>query len=145
MNLLTPSEITSYTGDLISHFDTFKRKIIVYKQDLVSYTDINTTSYPGYQNFNNPTNVTATLYTGIFYGMKVGPEKQGNTDIPSINTFSPESNTYIKVDAECRNFINSGKTEKLEIDGITFVLASQDKVKNYLGLIYYIYDIERAN
>ena len=144
-SLLSASEIAIQTGIAIDHFDTFKRPIIVVKEDSRSFADINVRSYPGYQNSNLTTQVTYTPVSGIFYGLKVGPGRGGNQNIQILQTSSPENTSYIKVERNCKDFIKAGKTEKIICDDISYSLSSEEKVVNYLGLIYYIFDIVKQN
>lgn len=144
-SLLSQAEITSCTGDLISHFDTFKRQIIVVKEDLKSFSSNDLPSFPGYQNSNLSTDITFTANTGIFYGLKVGPGRLGFQQKQDIQTNIPETISYIKVQKDCKDFIKAGKTEKVIIDEINYGIASEEKVINYLGLIYYQFDIVKQN
>ncbi|RTK99691.1 MAG: hypothetical protein EKK57_08930 [Proteobacteria bacterium] len=144
-SLLSQAEITSCTGDLISHFDTFKRQIIVVKEDLRSFSSNSLPSFPGYQTSNLTTDVNYTANTGVFYGLKVGPGRLGFQLKEALQTNTPETVSYIKVQKDCKDFIKAGKTEKLIIDDINYGINSEEKVVNYLGLIYYQFDIIKQN
>ena len=143
MSLLTQNEISNYTGDLYNHFLTFRRQIVVYKQEEQSFIDVNANVYPGY---NNPTNnISYVTVTGIYSGLKYGPERQYGRYAPVTHTNFPESNTYIKVEKDCMNFIERGKTEKISIDGLYYNVMNEVRPRNFLGLMFYEYQINKIN
>lgn len=145
-SLLNTREISELTGIAIDHFDTFKIPITIIKEDSRSFSDYNIRSYPGYQNSNlSSPSIEFTQVSGIFYGLKVGPGRGGNQNVQILQTATPQSQTYIKVESNCRDYIKSGKTEKIICDGITYGITSEEKSVNYLGLVYYIFDIAKQN
>jgi hypothetical protein len=75
----------------------------------------------------------------------VGPERLGSQKISELHLDYPVDNTYIKIEKDANDFLNFGKTEKIEIDGLFFDVVSDEKIKNYLGLIYYVRDIKKIN
>lgn len=143
MSLLTQNEISSYTGDLYNHFLTFRRQIVVYKQEEQSFTDVNANIYPGY---NNPTNnVSYTTITGVYSGLKYGPERQYGRYAPITHTNFPENNTYIKVERDCMEFLERGKTEKILVDGLYYNVLNEVRPRNFMGLMFYEYQINKIN
>lgn len=143
MSLLNSTEIAAYTGSIYDHFQTFKRQIIIYKEPTESYASESVDLIMGYNNNTNQNNITYTRVSGIFSGLKVGPDKLGSENISLLKLDRNQENSYIKVEKDCREFIDRGVTDYLEIDKVKYKKMSDAKVKNYLGLIYYIFDIER--
>lgn len=142
-NLATQNEIAVLTGAMYDHFRLIRRRITIYKEPLktVSNNDI---MFPGYgtNTYNSHIN---TPVIGVFSGIKVGPERLGSQKISELHLDYPVDNTYIKIEKDANDFLNFGKTEKIEIDGLFFDVVSDEKIKNYLGLIYYVRDIKKIN
>lgn len=145
-SLLNSREISELTGIAIDHFDTFKIPITIIKEAARSFDNYNIRQYPGYQNSDLASpDITFTPVSGIYYGLKVGPGRGGNQNVQILQTSTPVNQTYIKVQSDCRDFIKQGKTEQIICDGITYGITSDEKSVNYLGLVYYIFDIARQN
>lgn len=145
MSLLTASEITSYTGDLYSHFLTFRKPILIYKEFTETYSSINNNEIiAGYGNESFSNNVTYTIVTGLYSGIKVGPDKLNSEALNSIQTYKNKENSYIKVEKDCKDFIERGNTKYLLIDEVAYNIVSSAKVKDYLGLKFYCFDIEQT-
>lgn len=143
MSLLTREEITAYTGSLYDHFQTFKKEIIVYKKPAESYSLNSVDLVAGYNNDSNQNNITyIDVYSG-FSGIKVGPDKLGGENMTVIHLDRNKENTYIKVERDCADYIDRGVTDRIVIDEINYKKISDRKVKDYLGLKFFIYDIEQ--
>lgn len=143
-NLLTEAERASYTGDLYSHFLTFRREFVIYKQQEETFISVESDVYPGYSP-NSVNNTVYTTVTGVYSGLKYGPEKQFSHYAPIIHNSFPQNNTYIKVERDCMEFIEKGKTEKIIIDGLNYNVKSDVRPRNYLGLLFYEYEVAKIN
>lgn len=143
MSLLSQTEIANYTGSLYDHFLTFRKEIIIYKEPTESYSLPSVDLIMGYNNESNSNNVTYTQVSGIYSGIKVGPDKLGSEPMTIVGADRNKENSYIKVEKDCADFIDRGNTERFVIDEISYKKASNRKVKDYLGLKFYVYDIEQ--
>ena len=48
----------------------------------------------------------------------------------------------IKVELDCKNYIDKGKTESIEINGSLFNVVSSDGARFFVGQTYYVYYLE---
>ena len=144
-SLISNDEITSYTGDLYNHFLTFRRPILIYKQEEQSFVNVNNNVFPGYNNINLSENIAYTTVTGLYSGLKYGPERQFGKYAPITHSNLPENNTYIKVERDCMEFIERGKTEKIVVDGLSYNVLNEVRPRNFLGLMFYEYQINKIN
>ena len=147
-NLITSDEKTSLTGSFNDLFDTFKRSIVVYKEPKKVISSINESQLFGYGTSSNVVNYTFESVSGTYDAMikysDAGTSKEGKLD-QDINSRIPEGQVRIKVKSDARNFIETGgTTEKIEFDNKSFNVVSEDIVKNFLGLEFYIYYLEVA-
>ena len=56
----------------------------------------------------------------------------------------PNQIVEIKVKENAKNYINQDITEKITFDNKTFNLISTDVIKNYQGLIYYVFYLKET-
>ncbi len=48
----------------------------------------------------------------------------------------------IKVEKDCKDYIDKGKTESVEINGSLFNVVSSDGSRFFIGQTYYVYYLE---
>ena len=63
---------------------------------------------------------------------------------PDINSYLPDGSVRIKVKPEARNFIESGVTERIDLDGKSFNIDSEVTPKKFLGNEYYVYYLKET-
>jgi hypothetical protein len=56
----------------------------------------------------------------------------------------PDNQVRLKVELDVRNYINDGKTERIDIEDRSFFIKSDDIVERYLTKNYYVYTLEEA-
>ena len=143
-SLISTSEKIILSGVFDDVFDTFKRPIVVYKEPIKTIETINEAARFGYEEEANITNYTYAVQSGSFYAIIKYQDKQDENYQAQLNGPLPIGEVRIKVKKECRDFIENGKTEKLEFDTKSWNVVSDDSVKRFLDSEYFVYYLERA-
>ncbi len=143
-SLLTNQSITSLTGVLADHFDTFARTITVHKEPLKVISSINSNnSYAGYGETSNQVNFSYVPQSQSFSAMVIYNNQQ-SSEVTQVGSF-PEGVIKIKVKKDARDYILGSKVEKIDVDGKSFNTITEDKVQNYLGLEFYIFFLKQTS
>jgi hypothetical protein len=144
-SLILSSEIAAYKQAINDHFDTFKRLITVHKTPVKRITI--STANPqivGYQTDSVEEQIEYVSQSENFYAI-VKYEDRNNQDIvEQIQIKTNNQVVSIKVKSDARNYILNSKTEKITFDDKSFNVVSADIIKNYQGLIYYLFYIEET-
>ena len=143
-NLLTNVDTSSFTGILADHFDTFKRDIVIYKEPKKVVNVGGSKAMAGYGT-SAEKNITYIAVSGVFNALI---NYQGKQDLPYIAELSSTASkgiVKIKVEKNARDYISTGKTERVIIDSNSFNIVSDDKLQNFLGLQYYVYFLEKTD
>tara|TARA_Y100001938_G_C8091270_1_gene435226 strand:- start:1730 stop:2170 length:441 start_codon:yes stop_codon:yes gene_type:complete len=143
-SLISDDEKKILTGVFGDVFDTFKRQIDVYKEPVKTIDTINESALFGYGEEANITNYTYTVQSGSFSGVISYQDKQDQNYYSELNGPIPMGDVRIKVQQDCRDFIANGKTEKIEFDGKSWNVISDDSVQRFLDSTFYVYYLERA-
>lgn len=139
-SLISAAEISAYHQAINDHFDTFKRVFTVHKEPIKNIVQENANQILGYQEDSNLVNYTYTPRSQSFYGIIRYNVAGENLPIdPQIKIKFPDQIIEIKVKLDARNYINQDITEKITFDNKSFNLVSTDIVKNYQGLIFYVF------
>jgi len=133
---------SSVMGDI---FDTFKRNITIHKEPQKIIKQVNTDLYAGYGDTSNPNNVEYVPVSKDFEAMITYLDRQRKESDPEIGTSFSRGEARIKVQQEARDYINNGKTIRIDIDGKPFNLITDDSVKDFFGTQYYVFHLEAAN
>ena len=129
-------------GDI---FDTFKREIVVHKEPQKVVSNVNVDGYHGYGESSNTQNVTYIPVSKSFFAMiSYKDDQKSDSDVDTGIEFS-KGRVRIKVEQEARDYMVNGKTEKVDIDGKSFKLVTDDSLKNYFGTKYYVFFLEVEN
>lgn len=142
-SLITSTEITSFTGCLGDHFDTFKRQIIINKEPkkTIKSGTMDSPAMHGYGRRRQEVSYELVPQSGIYNAIvryKVGTNE---TD-EDLGFRYPEGTTAtIKLDTAGNAYMTAGKTENVVIDGKTFNPNGPSIVQNFLGLAYYIHPL----
>ncbi len=142
-SLLTANDKYCLTGQLYSHFITFSKPITVYKESLKTVNPTDSQLF-GYGPTTYNTNIN-TVVSQTFSGIKVGPDKLKDAAIQELHFSFPQNESYIKVEKDCADYIEMGKTRKISVGGQSYDIASERKIVDYLGLLFYRFDITRIN
>ena len=143
-SLISDDEKKILTGVFGDVFDTFKWQIDVYKEPVKTIDTINESALFGYGEEANITNYTYTVQSGSFSGVISYQDKQDQNYYSELNGPIPMGDVRIKVQQDCRDFIANGKTEKIEFDGKSWNVISDDSVQRFLDSTFYVYYLERA-
>jgi hypothetical protein len=122
-------------------FDTFKRSITVHKHPQKVVSDVNVSYIFGYGSESQKSNVSyisesKTFFATIAYN--ITPTEAGDY-INNIESYVHGNIVRIKVEESTRDYIMSGKTEKIEFDNRYFNVISRDIVSSFLDVKYYIF------
>ncbi len=125
-------------------FDTFQRPIIVYKESIKTLVNNNTQNYVYGFGAQGENNYTYTQVTGVFPA-KI---KYGKTEASQEAKVEPNSNAYlypglvtIKVRKDCRDFINTNKTDKIVVDERVFFINGNERYDQFLDSEFYYFEL----
>ncbi len=121
-------------------FDTFKRTITVHKEPLRVVGNPGNLPYAGYGEDSEEANVSYVPQSKSFYAVISYNNHQ--TEINTQVGVYQAGQVKIKVEKEAADYIKSGKTERIEIDGKSFNKVTDDKVQDFLGTQYYVFFVE---
>jgi hypothetical protein len=141
-SLIGAAAQAEFTGQLIDHFDTFKKPLIVFKEPIQTVnTDANV--YVGYNEIQGET-VTYAPVSGAFYALKVANNKVAVNYVPRTDNVVYSSIIRIKVLPETHKFISEGKTESVLFNDMTYNVISSPIPKDIFGLRFYYYDLAQS-
>ena len=144
-SLILSSEIAAYKQAINDHFDTFKRSITVHKQPIKNILQNTTNQLLGYEENSNVVDYTYTPRNQSFDAIINYNLAKENLQIDNeIKLKFPNQIVEIKVKENAKNYINQDITEKITFDNKTFNLISADVIKNYQGLIYYVFYLKET-
>lgn len=144
-SLILSSEIAAYQQAINDHFDTFKRSITVHKQPIKNILQNTTNQLLGYEENSNVVDYTYTPRNQSFDAIINYNLAKENLQIDNeIKLKFPNQIVEIKVQEDAKNYINQDITEKITFDNKTFNLISTDIIKNYQGLIYYVFYLKET-
>lgn len=143
--LLSAADVTALSGIYVQHFSTFCRVITVHKEPDKIISANSSAVYAGYGPESDEQNVTYSPKNQTFSGIVIWDNEQTTKPLTQDQTVFGAGEVKIKVQKDCRDYINTDRTLAITIDGRDFNLLSYDKTQNYLGLTYYIYKLDNAN
>jgi len=145
-DLLSNTDKTSFQNSVLDLFDTFGRVITVHKEPQKKVTSSNPAGavLPGYKNTSNVENIEYVPVSASFTAMVRYQDKQGVELEGEAGIGIPVGKVSIKVKSDARDYIDNGRTQKVEIDGKSFRVASNASIKDHFGLKLYVYHLEEA-
>ena len=148
MSILSLSQLQGFTGAAIDLFNTASQfhTLTIFKDPVRTIIDINTNEYNGYGGENaNPINYSYTQNSGTYNVVVVSADKTFD-DVPfnPIGIDFTKGAKIIKVGDNCKNYIENGKNVLFVLDNLEYVTISNPMPKNYGGLVYYYYSLERT-
>ena len=146
-DLLSATDKLFFQNVLGDIFDTFKREIIVHKEPKKKIINPAVELYAGYAETSRPDNIEYILESETFsalvsYADNLGQTK--NKSIDEINTKVQKGTLRIKVQQEASDYILNGRTENVEIDGKKFNVITQDSIKYFFGLRWFVFYLEET-
>jgi hypothetical protein len=144
---ISDTEKTALVAVFNRIFETFEQNIIVYKESIknpINNTDSNNFVF-GFGDGQGENAYSYTQVTGVYPALIRYPQKNQNIALEQYsNSFISDGDVSIKVERDCRDFINSGKTEKFVIHDRTFILDSEEQKQTFLGTEFYVYKLKAA-
>ena len=150
-SLLSSTDISSLTGIMLSHFDTFSldrsRTITVYKEPIKVISNPNATVFPGYGPPSQLNNVTSyTVVSGTYPAIITYVGQQQSEDLHELKKSVPgNAKVRIRVEQNCSNYIENGKTEKIVVNGDSYNVVAEREVNSFLGLNFYHYYLGKTS
>ena len=140
-SLIPAAAATEFKSALADHFDTFKTTITVHKEPEKTITlTADQNIYAGYSAPKET--VTYTPVSQSFSAIINYKENQPLEYQDELKVMIEKGDVRIKVEADCKNYIDKGNTESVEIDGSFFNVVSTDGARFFIGQTYYVYYLE---
>ena len=140
-SLIPSSEATVFKTALADHFDTFKATITVNKEPERTVTlTADQNIYAGYGAPKEQ--VTYTPVSQSFTAIINYKENQPLEYQDELKVMIEKGDVRIKVELDCKNYIDKGKTESIDINGSLFNVISSDGARFFIGQTYYVYYLE---
>lgn len=145
-SLLTSAEQSEFKTIFQDHFPTFNRNITIFKSPQAVVQSNFAPVYPGYGPSSNINNITSyNKVSGVYPALITYLSEQKTAEIPETRVNVPSNaKVKIKVEQNCRDFIENGKTEIVFIDNVKCNIVSEPGVTNYLGQVYYHYYLSQT-
>lgn len=143
-SLISNSNEQLFTGYYGDFFDSFKKKIVVYKSPIRTAVNVTQQSMYGYETQSNETNFVYTPVSGIFYGIVSTPSSSDPKE-QQIKDANISVNTYdlkLKVEKDARDFILDNKTERIEVEGRNYNLVGKDKRVSFLSKDFFMFGLK---
>ena len=143
-SLVSASDTAVLTGAANDLFDTFKRNIVIHKEPLKVVKQAGANVYVGYTETNSVNDYDYQAVSGVYSAMITYKSLNALmiNQITELNTIAPNNQVKIKVKEDAKDFIQIGKTESVYVDGIHYNIATEPITQNYLGLIFYLYELK---
>ena len=144
MNLLSDDEKAQIKSSYEDFFETFRKEIVIHKVSEVVVSDINLDQIFGYEEDAAPDNYQYSHKSKCFYALIVYPSKGDQTlnVMTEMAAMIPDGEIRIKVQDDCKDYIQNGKTEKIEVKGKNYTLISTEAEVNNILTGYYIFKLK---
>ena len=140
-SLIPASAQTTFQEALADHFDTFKATITVNKEPQKTITlAADQNIYAGYSAPKET--VTYTPVSQDFTAIINYKENQPLEYQDELKVMIEKGDVRIKVELDCKNYIEKGKTNSIGINGNLFNVVSSAGARFFIGPTYYVYYLE---
>jgi len=141
-----PSDVAAgFSQEYDQFFDYFSREFVVHKDPIQVINQVQSPTLYGYGGASDPVNYTYIPVTGVFRGRIYYNNAR---DVDAVNSelklVFARGDVTLKVKQPARDFIANGRTLKVEFDGKSWNVITEDVTKVYLDKKYYIYGLEQA-
>jgi hypothetical protein len=145
MSFINSNTATEFSNAYDEFFDYFSRSFVVHKEPIKVIQELENTPLYGYGSSSDSVNYTYLPVTGIFNG-RIYYNNSRDTDAVNsdLKLVFARGDVTLKVKQNARDFIANGKTIKLEFDGKTWNVITEDVIKKYLNNSYYVYGLEQT-
>ena len=140
-SLVPTAAATIFETALGDHFDTFKATITVNKEPKKTVTL--SSSQNIYAGYSAPKEQVAyTPVNKTFSAIVNYKENQPLDYQEELKATIEKGDVRIKVESDCREYIEKGKTLSIDIGGNPFNVVSSEGVRYFLGKTYYVFYLE---
>lgn len=145
------TEQANMINDFATSFLTWSRNITVYKEPLKTPV-VNVGqggNLFGFGEQQQNQTFTYTPVTGVFPAIiryddiKEDPEKDSILS-PEVMARIYSGPVTIKVQRNCRDFLNNGLTDQVVIDGQMYYMNSDERLQTFQGSEYYIFSLRKT-
>ena len=145
MSLIDSKSAAEFSKDYDNFFVYFSRPFIVHKEPIKVLESVQSPTMYGYGSSSDSANYTyipvnATFNGRIYYN--------NSRDVDAVNSdlklVFARGDVTLKVKQDARDYIANGRTIKLEFDGKTWNVITEDIIKKYLNNSYYVYGLEQT-
>tara|TARA_B100000287_G_scaffold341781_1_gene328370 strand:- start:1781 stop:2224 length:444 start_codon:yes stop_codon:yes gene_type:complete len=146
MSLLSSSEKAQIQTAYESFFETFKNDIVVHKVSEIVVSDVNLDQVFGYEEDANENNYTYEHKSKTFSALIVFPSR-GDQTLGVMNEMAaqiPDGEIRVKVKEDCKNYIQTGKTEKIVAKNKSYQLISTEAEVNNILTGFYIFKLKEV-
>ena len=144
-SLISSSDKESFQNSYLDFFDTFKENIVIYKTPKKTFVNTASPSAYGYGEKSNVNNFTLTPVSGVYPAIVTYADEQKIERLSDANEILQEGQVSIDIKKDAKDFIESGVTTLIDINGSKFVLWSSARKKNFLDLEMYSYKLKVTN
>jgi hypothetical protein len=145
MSFINSTAAAEFSQDYDNFFVYFSRPFVVHKEPIKVLESVQSPTMYGYGSSSDSANYTyipvnATFNGRIYYN--------NARDVDAVNSdlklVFARGDVTLKVKQDARDYIANGRTIKLEFDGKTWNVITEDIVKKYLNNSYYVYGLEQT-
>ena len=140
-SLVPTAAATIFETALGDHFDTFKATITINKEPKKTVTLSSSQNiYAGYSAPKEQVSYTPVSKT--FSAIVNYKENQPLDYQEELKATIEKGDVRVKVESDCREYIEKGKTLSIDIGGNPFNVVSSEGVRYFLGKTYYVFYLE---
>jgi len=145
MSFINAATAASFSKDYDDFFTYFSRSFIVHKEPIKIVEQMQNAPLYGYGSSSDPVNYSYIPVNAIFSG-RIFYNNSRDTDAvdSDLKLVFARGDVTLKVKQDARDYIANGKTIKVEFDGKTWNIITEDVVKKYLNNTYYVYGLEQT-
>jgi hypothetical protein len=145
MSFINSTTAAEFSRDYDDFFTYFSRPFVVHKDPIRVVEQVQSAPLYGYGQSSDAVNFTYIPVTGTFNG-RIYYNNSNDTDVVNneLKLVFVKGDVTLKVKQDARDFIANGRTLKLEFDGKTWNVITEDIVKKYLNNTYYVYGLEQT-
>jgi hypothetical protein len=145
MSFIDSTTAASFSQAYDDFFTYFCRPFVVHKEPIKIVEQVQSAPMYGYGSSSDPVNYTYILVNATFSG-RIYYNNARDTDAvdSDLKLVFARGDVTLKVKQDARDYIANGKTIKVEFDGKTWNIITEDVVKKYLNNTYYVYGLEQT-
>jgi len=136
-NLLSSAERATAKSLYGDFFETFQREIVVHKSPKKVINTVNLTTVFGYGTEEHVVYDYQTV-SGVYSGL-IDYKFKDNYLVTEINQKFINADARIKVEQAAKDFIDEGRTERIDFDNKTFQVMSSESPSSIISEYYTFY------